>query len=642
MAREDIIFKMGMDASDFNKGLQTANVEAKRSAKAMADLESAIKQRQFERLSVAEKINALRKEELELANKAFALAGAGDNKGSAEASLAALNLRTQREKLVTQEKEKQVALEKQLAVETKRVADLAAKQAGQEAKLRADLSERVRMEKQVAQLRHAPAAKSGGEGIMGGLGSAAAWLGLTVGVSSFFHWLGRVSERMTGLRRQAEDLGASMAFMAGLSTLERNFDAPAGSAANAMQRLVETIGAARDGSAEAQAKFARLGISLYDANGFAKNGEAVFKEVSDRIAGASDASQRAAISFSIFGKAGRDVNNILGMGGEKLDAFIAAQGRSEAMLQAQAKNWEQIRTGIKGAAEGAGDLTSKLALGLRAALAFGKGFVTGDVRGQLDAMRKSLRPEAQDSGTRTGDTFESEEDAIDRLNRNAVEAAKIQREIAEVRADDEQKIALLDEDMIKSLRELHSLQDGSVERRKKELEFTKQQHEWEKLTKKIVEEKAKAQEDAAKAQKKQAEDMLAAVNAAQNRQRELEGKRGEAETMRGDRTKFTLAELAGANLRGIRDPKLRADILKAREVQRLEAQAGRILNTGDQAGAEAVFSKADTLRSGIESLKSTERLTDIFKATTTVADEIKKFNATAEGQGFKVQPVFGK
>lgn len=123
--------------------------------------------------------------------------------------------------------------------------------------------------------------------------------------------------------------------------------------------------------------------------------------------------------------------------------------------------------------------------------------------------------------------------------------------------------------------------------------------------------------------------------------RDLEGKRAEAETMRGDRTKFTLGELAGANLRGIADPKLRADILKAREVQRLESEAGRLLNRGDRAGAEAVFSKADTLRSGIESLKSTERLTDIFKATTTVADEIKKFNAAAEGTGIKVKPVFG-
>ncbi len=454
-------------------------------------------------------------------------------------------------------------------------------------------------------------------------------------------WLARVSERMTGLRRQAEDLGASMAFMAGLSSLERKFDAPAGSAANAMQKLVETIGAARDGSAEAQAKFAKLGVSLYDANGFAKNGEAVFKEISSRISSASDASQRAALSFEIFGKAGREVNNIVGMGGEALDEFVSKQGRSEAMLQAQAKNWEQIRTGIKGAAEGAGDFASKLALGLRALGAFGRGIISGDVRGQLSIMRTALRADSGERGTRSGDTYESEEAAIERLGEEAKKAAKVQREIDRVRASDEKKLEILGEEQIQLLKEVHELRDGSLERRQKELEFAKNLNEWEKLNLKLVEEKAEAEKKAADANREQAGQILARVNAAQAGAVGIEEHKRAVTEQREDRTKFTLAELSGANLRGISDRKLRADILKAREVQRLETEAGRLLYRGERAGAEAMFSKADTLRAGIEALKSAERLTDIFKATQEVSAEIRKFNSLAENEGFYVRPLLG-
>ena len=83
-----------------------------------------------------------------------------------------------------------------------------------------------------------------------------------------------------------------------------------------------------------------------------------------------------------------------------------------------------------------------------------------------------------------------------------------------------------------------------------------------------------------------------------------------AEEARGERLKFTLAELSGANLRNVRDPALREDIMKAREVMQLEQQAGFLKQrggVGDLAEAGKRLSMADKVRAGIKNISDTER-----------------------------------
>lgn len=717
MAQQDIVVRMGMDASEFNRALQSSQRGAAAAASSMASLEKAIKDRSMERMSVAEKINALRKDELELANRAFALEAAGDKAGAAKATLAALNtrtererlitsekqkqleiekdiasekkrvldiaakqaqiekqtldealfrlektkrerslermtaqerinalkkeeigllqqsntlaakgdkigaanaansalnLRTERERLITAEKQKQVALEQQLAIETKKVADAAAKQAHNEAKFRADLSERVRLEKQAAQLRHAPQAKepSGIASRIGGtLTSVAGAFGVGLGLASVVGWLDRISERMVGLRRQSEDVGASMSFMAGLSTLEKELDIKAGSASAAMTVLAEQIGRARTEGGEAMEKFERFGISLYDASGQARTGEEVFKAISTAIAGTSDAATKAALTYEFFGKTGREVNNIIGMGGQALDAFVASQKRSEGSLQMQAKSWELIRNGIKGAAESAGDYVSKLALAARVAKASLFGILTGDIKGQSDALRASLAPEKQQRGTKK----EDEAANMEKRKRDQQELARIAKERADfeqAQRNDAEKIAALDDEMVKDFEKLKTLQAGSVEHAKLELEFAKKRAEFGKLVNKQAEDKKKHDKE----QIKIADDLAKRQKEAERRAKEIRGERGTAITqaaeVRGERLKFTLEDLAGANARRIGDPQLRKDILAAREVARLESQAGFLKQrggVGDLAEAAKRLSVADKVRAGITSIRDTER-----------------------------------
>jgi len=147
-------------------------------------------------------------------------------------------------------------------------------------------------------------------------------------------------------------------------------------------------------------------------------------------------------------------------------------------------------------------------------------------------------------------------------------------------------------------------------------------------------------------QKEFAEQMLADVNKFTARKAELEGRVAEVESSRADRTKFTLAELAGANLRGISDPKLRADIIEAREAARLVGVDGKgglaeqARMRGDTAESERLFSRADAIKSRLSSLKSSE-LTSIAVNIAKVNMEVHKFNETA-ANGFKVFPVMGK
>ena len=651
MASDDIIIRMGMDASDFNKGLQTSRKNAESESKAMSALEKAIKDHALERMTVSEKIVEIRKRELELINQAFTAEAAGNKAGAATASLNALNLKIEREKLITQEKSRQVQIEKQLADETKRVSDATAKQAASEAKFRADLSERVRMEKQSAGLRHAAAVKpSAMSGVMSGIGDAATSvagaLGITIGLAAVVGWVERVSERMVALRRQAEDLGASMTFTAGLSSLERQFDAPAGSATKALQVLVEQIGKARTEGGDAMEKFEKFGISLYDANGTARSGEAVFKDVSTAIANASDASTRAAISFAFFGKAGREVNNILAMGGDELDGFVKSQGKSEMLLQEQAKNWEQIRSSVKGASESAGDYVSKVAHVARFFKTLTFGILTGDIKGQLAVMHEELKPDKKDEGTKKRD---EETARLANQKKLAEDLASIAKEKASFQYDQlegEEKIAALDNKLIALYEKLKGLKDGTLEHEKTELEFLKKNAEWRELINKRVEAGAKVDEEANKKQIEFAQQMLADVNKFTTRKAELEGRVADVESSRADRTKFTLAELAGGNLRGISDPKLRADIIGAREAARLAGVDGKgglaeqARMRGNTAEAERLQSRADQIKAGLSNLKSSE-LTSIALDIAKVNVEVHKFNETA-ANGFKVFPVMGK
>ena len=128
----------------------------------------------------------------------------------------------------------------------------------------------------------------------------------------------------------------------------------------------------------------------------------------------------------------------------------------------------------------------------------------------------------------------------------------------------------------------------------------------------------------------------------------VRGQRGTAvaaaEEARGERLKFTLAELSGANLRNVRDPALREDIMKAREVMQLEQQAGFLKQrggVGDLAEAGKRFSKAEQIRTGITNLNKGERFLfeQMDKGIQSIDDTMDVLLEAAKTDGLNVRAI---
>ena len=88
----------------------------------------------------------------------------------------------------------------------------------------------------------------------------------------------------------------------------------------------------------------------------------------------------------------------------------------------------------------------------------------------------------------------------------------------------------------------------------------------------------------------------------------LAGQTASLATTKEDRSKFGLEELANSNPYGFGTAEFNADVLKAREVVRLEsiAESARF-DYGNSARASGFLNQADEIRSGISSLRSNER-----------------------------------
>ena len=126
---------------------------------------------------------------------------------------------------------------------------------------------------------------------------------------------------------------------------------------------------------------------------------------------------------------------------------------------------------------------------------------------------------------------------------------------------------------------------------------------------------------------------------------ELLKQRKDTQETVADRARFSMEELSNANLRGVSDPSLRADIVKAREVRDLMAKGERERLSGAAGGRERameLFSKADAIRSGISSLKSDERLTSIDKSLLEMKENEAFIKNLYVEAGIKVRPVFAK
>jgi len=99
-----------------------------------------------------------------------------------------------------------------------------------------------------------------------------------------------------------------------------------------MAKNVKSMSSAADGSAAYADAYARLGVSVTDANGNLRDSEDVYWEVIDALGGVSNETERDALAMQLFGKSAQDLNPLIAQGSEGIAALTDEAKRMGAVL----------------------------------------------------------------------------------------------------------------------------------------------------------------------------------------------------------------------------------------------------------------------------------------------------------------------
>jgi len=458
-----------------------------------------------------------------------------------------------------------------------------------------------------------------------------------IGFTAIALGLREAAVEMKELQKSADDVGASLDFMLKLRNLSVAFGGEAGDSVSAMQKLAEAIGAARREGGAAEEKFSQFGISLYEANGQAKTTEQVFKDISNAYKSTEDAALRAAMAMAIFSKTGRNINDILELGAEGIDRYSQKLlGLETGFGKFEAGVLAGFWKGVKSATTGAGDalaayaarfLAFTKAVGVAAAAPFRLRSMSEEFNRAMDEMMRQEEPRAQGQN-------QAEIDAAAQMHIKTMDAQlELEEKIKQSKyeqADNDRKILALDQEIKQLMEDAADAAKTEIERIEAKSKLIDKEKEKLKIIGEIENER-----------QKKAEEHMGRMD----KLNELKDKQRQAQETVADRARFSLDELANANLRGVRDPGTRADIIKAREVRDLQARAERERLSGAVGSRERALdflSKADKLRQAITSLRSDERLTSIDRSLLEMKENDKQILHYYENAGVLVRPVMAK
>jgi len=497
-----------------------------------------------------------------------------------------------------------------------------------------------------------------------------------------------LGEKMVELRRKSEDLGVSIEGLQAIEKLGVKFGGSVEQTDNALMKLTLAIGNARtEGGAMAES-FDRFGIGLYNLNGTAKTTEEVFKDIADAYKNSSDAGTKAALAFEFFGKTGKDINNILDMGSEAIAKYSAeSAGMATVAVQnvnALADAWLNVKAAFQnnGAFSNALGWITRVVQTASATLgALAGGANLGEARGIAGDMDAQLarQQEERDANARVADAALRAAKQREQLAKSAQSLVDLTNQGEEIKGK-RTLIGLTIQELAARGR-LMALPSGSRQQAQAERElldivskraaaslraetekFNVLQTEARELAKSVQAEDDILKKEQLKVElKKKQNDLAAQGNVIAEREAQiitdrnrLQAAAQDVTTRREDRTKYTLAELSTANIRGLQrqgaPQQLIEDAMKAREVarlvgedpNRLGGQAERARLAGNRAEAERLISQAEAIKSGIGSLKSSERLSEIAETMRKTNLEITEFNRRAAAEGLNTRVMLAK
>ena len=147
--------------------------------------------------------------------------------------------------------------------------------------------------------------------------------------------IGVAAESIVGLR-YAADLSS-----VGSENMDKN-----------MAKLAQTISKAGNGSKEASATFAKMGIAVKNSDGTLKNSEQVLMEMADAFKNLPAGTERATLAMDVFGKSGASMVTMLKDGSGALREMVSegagAAGNIEGISASMAKLNDAMARGKQG------------------------------------------------------------------------------------------------------------------------------------------------------------------------------------------------------------------------------------------------------------------------------------------------------
>ena len=171
---------------------------------------------------------------------------------------------------------------------------------------------------------------------IGGLGKAVAAVGTVLAgsavVSSLKDMAMRGLEFASSLGETAQQLGVTTTELQEYRHAATQVGLAQDEMDAALAKLTRNLGAAANGSKAQADAFAKLGISIRDANGNIKTAGAIIPDIAEALKGIPDPAQRAALLVDMFGKSGQKLEPLLSEGAAGVNALRDAAHRLGIVL----------------------------------------------------------------------------------------------------------------------------------------------------------------------------------------------------------------------------------------------------------------------------------------------------------------------
>ena len=484
-------------------------------------------------------------------------------------------------------------------------------------------------------------AKAGAMQFQQGLNS----LGAGIGVLGIIALAKHASDAAAILKRTGEATGETVEEIQKLGFAASQNGSSVEDMNKSLEKLTVNLGLAAAGDTEAIEKFEQFGIAVKDAEGNLLSTSGVLDNIADKIQNA-EPGERAAIAYETLGRSGVKLVQTLADGSEGL-----------AELKRQAEECGQIVSGdandaiveladtlnrqLGGALSWVTDKIGKMILGIKQLSVF-----MGTIFSDFDAEALLNPFTALQEFNQLSDNFGKAITAANAVAKDDKAQKKIDAQVKklEAMAPLMEKIRKLEKERADSA---ESTAD-KLERIKKEetalLDLLKDKSESEiRGDQKLLNGKLKLLEKQKELQKETNAQLAkeTQLRGQSNRlQAQLAGQIKSMAQTKGDRSQFTIDELATGNAAGVVNESVRQDIFRAQEFKRLQEQAEQARMRGDVAGSGNLFSQADKVRDSITNLKSTERpfkgMEDGIKDMKT---QIMELNEKAANEGINLKKV---